>query len=305
MPRVSIITATFNRSDVLRCAIQSVLAQTYQDWEQVIIGDACTDNTAEVVASFTDPRLRFVNRETNFGEQSEPSNDGFRLATGSLIAYLNHDDLWFPDHLERLVQFIDETKADLVYSLPFEIDRNGLAYCGLTNSELRYDPSHLIVASLWLAHCELIEELGGWRSAREIYASMPSQDLLTRAWRLRKDLRCLGQVTALFLAAGGRPNSYKLRDSSQHEQLLAQMSDPSLRERLLTACARQSAMTIDQLRVQAGGWRSRLRRRIDRKLISMGLRPDAVRNWVARRPKGWWVDHVHQFGGTPPLKRDR
>ena len=151
MARVSIITATYNRSDVLRYAIESVLSQTYTDLEQIIVGDACADDTAEVVASFSDPRLSFVNRAANWGEQSVPNNDGFSLASGTLIAYLNQDDLWFPDHLGSLVSFIDQTGADLAYALPFKIDRHGMPTCDLTNAELRYDPTHFIVASLWLA----------------------------------------------------------------------------------------------------------------------------------------------------------
>lgn len=304
MARVSIITATYNRSDVLRCAIESVRAQTYRDWEYVIVGDACTDNTAGIVAEFRDPKIRFVNRETNCGEQSAPNNDGFRLASGRLIAYLNHDDLWFRCHLEGLVTFIEQTGADLVYSIPFSIDRNGLTFCGVTNAELRYDPTHLIPASLWLARRELIEELGGWRSATAIHASMPSQDLLTRAWQRTKDLRCLPRVTAIFLASGGRPKSFVNRDDRQHRELLADMADSGFRERLLVDWSLRSARDLHQYSVRRAGLRARLDRGLDRMFVLFGLRPDAVRNWAARRPKGWWIDHIRQFGGLGPLNRD-
>jgi hypothetical protein len=299
MPHVSIITATYNRSDALRCAIASVQAQTFGDWEHIIVGDACTDDTAEVVATFSDLRIRFVNRETNCGEQSAPNNDGFKLASGRLIAYLNHDDLWFPDHLECLVRFLEQTRADLVYALPFNIDRHGVPYCGITNAELRYDPSHLVVASFWLTRRELIEELGGWRSARDTYAISSSQDFLTRAWQNTKDLRCHPRVTALFLASGGRPNSFKLRDSSQHEQLLKNMQEPRYRERLVTGVVMRSAREIIDLSIQSKGMRARLSRLVDRLLVRLGLRPDSVRNRLAGRPKGWWTDRIRQFGGLP------
>jgi len=103
MPRVSIITATYNRPEVLRWAIECVRAQTYTDWEHIIVGDACAADTEALVRGVGDSRLRFFNRETNAGEQSGPNNDGLALATGDLVAYLNHDDLWLPDHLESLV----------------------------------------------------------------------------------------------------------------------------------------------------------------------------------------------------------
>ena len=304
MPRVSIITATYNRSDVLRCAVESVLAQTFQDWELVVVGDACNDDTEDVMAGYTDPRIRFFNRETNFGEQSAANNDGFRLTTGELIAYLNHDDLWFPDHLEKLVAHIELTGADLVYSLPFEVDRHGVPYCSPTNAEFRYDPSHFVVASLWLMRRDLIETLGGWRAATEIHAVSPSQDLLTRAWQQGKDLRCYPHVTALFLAAGGRPGAYERRDNVQHVELLAGiLDDPGYREELLTACAVHSARQIAELRLRLSGRGARLNRLVDGALIKLGLRPDAVRNRLARRPRGWWVDYMRQLGGADPLKR--
>jgi glycosyltransferase involved in cell wall biosynthesis len=304
MPRVSIITATYNRSDVLRYAIESVLGQTFRDWEHIIVGDCCTDDTAAVVAGFGDPRILFFNRETNFGEQSQPNNDGFERASGELIAYLNQDDLWFPDHLESLMRYMGETSADLVYALPFDLDQNGLPFSGLTNAELKYDPTHFVVASLWLAKRDLIAGLGGWHAATEINAITPSQDLLTRAWQAGNSLRCHPRVTALWLAAGGRPGSFVKRDSSQHEAVLRQIqSDPGLRERLLTELAMRAARE-DYLRsFENGGQRSRWDYVVDRMLVRLHLRPDSVRNWLARKPRGWWVDRARDIGGLHALNR--
>ena len=207
MPRVSIITATFNRSEVLRYAIESIRRQTYSDWEHIIVGDACTDNTEAVVRSYADHRLRFVNRIENFGEQSGPNNDGLAMARGELVAYLNHDDLWFADHLESLTGHLDGSGADLVHAPPVGVDRHGVPRSGQTNEEMRYDPSHFVPASLWLVRRTLAEELR-WRPAREIHASNPSQDFLVRAWQKSYRIECVPVVSALVLSSGGRPNAY-------------------------------------------------------------------------------------------------
>ena len=74
---ISIITATYNRSNLLAYAINSVLRSTYEDWELIVVGDACTDDTESVVNAFGDPRIQFYNLEENFGEQSGPNNIGF------------------------------------------------------------------------------------------------------------------------------------------------------------------------------------------------------------------------------------
>ena len=89
-PLVSVITATYNWSSVLRYAIQSVLRQTCQDFEMIVVGDGCTDDSAEVVASFDDPRLRWHNLPHNTGHQSAPNNAGLELARGRYVAYLGH-----------------------------------------------------------------------------------------------------------------------------------------------------------------------------------------------------------------------
>ena len=83
----------------------------------VVVGDACTDDSEEVVASFGDPRLRWHNRSVNSGSQGDPNNDGVGLSRGDFIAYLGHDDLWFPWHLSGLVDRILDGRDSLVCGL--------------------------------------------------------------------------------------------------------------------------------------------------------------------------------------------
>jgi glycosyltransferase involved in cell wall biosynthesis len=101
-PLVSVIMPTYKRSALLRRSIISVLSQTYRDLELIVVDDCSPDNTTEVVAEFSDPRLRYLRREQN-GRAAAARNDGLRLARGSLIAFQDDDDIWLPHKLERQV----------------------------------------------------------------------------------------------------------------------------------------------------------------------------------------------------------
>src|SRR5688572_1019424 len=103
-PVVSVILATYNWTSVLRYAIRTVLWQTFTDFELLVIGDGCTDDTAEVVASFRDPRIRWHNLPENTGNQAGPNNAGLAMARSEYVAYMHQDDLWLPDHLAVLVE---------------------------------------------------------------------------------------------------------------------------------------------------------------------------------------------------------
>ncbi|MGH7485232.1 MAG: glycosyltransferase family 2 protein, partial [bacterium] len=98
-PRVTVIIPTWNRSSVLPYSIGSVLRQTFRDFELIVAGDGCTDDSEQVVSAIGDPRLRWINLPANTRHQSGPNNEALRQARGEIIAYLGHDDLWLPHHL--------------------------------------------------------------------------------------------------------------------------------------------------------------------------------------------------------------
>lgn len=230
LPRVSILTATYNRSNVLRLVIETVRRQSVEDWEWIIVGDACTDDTPDVVASFGDPRIRFLNLARGYGEQSGPHNEAFSLARARHLAYLSHDDLWLPDHLEVTLAALAVTGADFVFPLVETILPGGARLLGASQSE-RYAPHVYVPPSAWVLRRELIEEIGPWRSARECYEG-PSEDLLFRAWRAGKDMRLVPWLTVVALPATLRPGVYARREVSEHEALVARMRDePNFRER--------------------------------------------------------------------------
>ena len=188
VPTVTVVTATFNRSRALRCAVESVRDQTLTDWEQWVIGDACTDDTAAVLRGGHDPRVQFFNLPQNVGEQSGPNNEGFRRARGRYVAMLNHDDLWLPDHLALAVAALEASGADLVFSLAHQVEAAGGAVLHNWAPHQKYSPDLFFPASSWVCRRELLDRFGGWRPVQSI-RNFPSQDWLFRAWKGGADLR--------------------------------------------------------------------------------------------------------------------
>jgi glycosyltransferase involved in cell wall biosynthesis len=103
-----------------------VLAQTFEDFELLVVGDGCTDRTAEVVRGFDDARLRWFDlpKAPDFGYANR--NVALREAAGELVAFMAHDDLWLPDHLELLARRLDESGAEIAYSLPLWVIPRGM-----------------------------------------------------------------------------------------------------------------------------------------------------------------------------------
>jgi glycosyltransferase involved in cell wall biosynthesis len=104
MPLVSVIMPTFNRADTIRRAIRSVQAQTFTDWELIVVDDGSTDNTVALIEG-CDPRLKII-RQENQGTAGA-RNAGLSASAGSYIAFLDSDDEWLPHHLELCVSFLE------------------------------------------------------------------------------------------------------------------------------------------------------------------------------------------------------
>lgn len=123
MPKVSVIIPTHNRSAYLHSAVTSVLNQTYQDFEIIIVNDASSDNTEEVVASFTDSRIKYIRHEVSKGDGGA-RNTGIVNAAGEFIGFLDDDDQWLPDKLGLQVAVLEKSPPHVggVYTGQFDID---------------------------------------------------------------------------------------------------------------------------------------------------------------------------------------
>ena len=116
-PRVSVLVATYNRARVLCRAVQSVLSQTFDDFELVIIDDCSTDGTPIATAAFDDPRISVLRHPENRG-QGAAFNTGLLHARGEYIAFLDDDDEWMPTKLEKQVALMEAATETV-----------GLVYC--------------------------------------------------------------------------------------------------------------------------------------------------------------------------------
>ncbi len=106
-PLFSVVIPVYNRAELLRGALESVRAQSCQDFEIVVVDDGSSDDPAKTVAAFADPRLRCV-RQENRGA-SAARNRGIALARGRYVAFLDSDDGFLPHHLERMAKLLENT----------------------------------------------------------------------------------------------------------------------------------------------------------------------------------------------------
>ena len=118
---VSIIMPSYNTAQYITETIESVLNQTYTNWELLIVDDCSTDNTDEVVASFNDSRIKYFHNERNSGA-ALTRNKAMCEAQGEWIAFLDSDDLWMPEKLDKQIRFMKENGYVLSFTEYEKID---------------------------------------------------------------------------------------------------------------------------------------------------------------------------------------
>ena len=225
-PTVSVIVPTHDRADLLPRAVSSVLDQTYTDFEIIVVDDASTDETRDVIAGFTDPRIRSIRREQS-GGTSAARNAGISVARGEYMAFLDDDDEWLPYALENLLSILEATPSTvgLVYGwLDVVEDSSGRRRPG-KRSMMSGDISNELLAlnvpaqtSAWLVLSAAVRELGGGsmkvctgETTRTLCAVSPSNTM----WLSYRKLLCcstpsmgtLGFPTIL-------PRAYRTRSRS-------------------------------------------------------------------------------------------
>lgn len=120
---ISIVMPSYNTGKFIEETINSVMAQTYKNWELLIVDDCSTDNTDVVVSTFKDHRIRYFKNECNTGAAIS-RNLALREAKGRWIAFLDSDDIWLPEKLEKQIAFMKVNKYNFSYTKYSEIDEH-------------------------------------------------------------------------------------------------------------------------------------------------------------------------------------
>jgi len=301
VPRYSIVLATYGRGRCIAPTIESVLRQTFSDFELIVVGDGCNDETEETVRSFGSEKISWRNLPVNSGSQSFPNNEGIRHARGAWIAYIGHDDIWAPDHLRALDGVISKGAVDVVVS--------GCIYYGPAGSEVYhvtglFDRSDAARTQFFppssIAHRRgVVDRIGLWRDPRSIPAPV-DHDFLQRAVRAGMRFASTGRVTVHKFAAGHRYLSYLRQSDDEQRAHLAAGESEERNARMIEQAALAEAFT-QPLRFYVR-WQKKGRifqqNRFNKGLQRPALRPLSQRATIAQTPEPRALDwYSRERGG--------
>ncbi|MFA5336437.1 MAG: glycosyltransferase family A protein [Candidatus Omnitrophota bacterium] len=177
MAKISVVIPTYNREEYLKAAVESVLAQTYGDFEVIVVDDGSTDGTARAASSFG-PKVRYILQKNS--QVGAARNNGIRNSTGEYIALLDSDDMWSPEHLETCLEAAESAGAGVAYSGSCMVGPEGKAIEKLPAGDFHGDPLFELVAGLSSRGCnassclirkELFGKAGYFSEIRDLSAS--------------------------------------------------------------------------------------------------------------------------------------
>lgn len=225
-PTFSVVVATYNRCEVLEFALRSVLAQHFTDFEVLVVGDACTDDSEALVSRFGDARLHWHNLANNVGSQWGPNNQGLAMARGHYIAYLGHDDLWWPTHLGSVLACFQASKADVVAAgcLMYGPAGSGVRALSGFFPNGRFSPRHFFPPSSMAHRRELAVRIGGWRGPEAARIAVDA-DFLLRAHEAGAQVAGTRDVTCFKFNAAWRRDAYRHREAGEQRGFWQRMAE--------------------------------------------------------------------------------
>ncbi|MEX0620077.1 MAG: glycosyltransferase [Solirubrobacterales bacterium] len=226
-PRVSVVIASYRWPAALRLTIESALAQTVREVEVIVVEDGLDTGSRGVVRAIGDQRVRWHRKWFRSGSQTGPNEKGRRLARAPVVAYLGHDDIWAPDHLEGLLEAF-ATGADLVHSTTLML---GSPTGDLIAGSRPFTPDHFVPPSS-MAHLRDSPRIARWPVSASI---TPQVDwhFFNSCFRLGAGIAVSGRPTTLKYPATWSSVAFRKRDCSRQEELVRQLArDPDLGRRL-------------------------------------------------------------------------
>ena len=220
-PAVTVIIPTYNWSSALTCAIRSVLLQTLQDFEILVVGDGCTDDSEAVVAAFADSRIRWRNLPRNHGSQWAANNYALEIASGDWIAYLGHDDIWHPRHLAAVTETARRERADIVTSTLITYGPPGSRVRGVAGifPNGAFGENDFVPPSA-VSHAKRLYGDGiVWRDPDTVATPMDAA-FLNDLCLARLRFGATNELTVFKFNAAYRRNSYRIRSTEEQESLL-------------------------------------------------------------------------------------
>lgn len=219
MPKVSVIMPTYNRAGAVGEAIQSVLNQTVDDFELLVVDDASTDGTGDAVSRIGDRRVRYLRQATNGGDAAA-RNAGLDRSSGKYVAFLDDDDCWVPETLSWQLQEFERggSRIGLVYGgrLTFFAHTGRSTVLRLTGDVASQVRSFQITTSTVMVSREALDAAGPFD---ETMPCSSDYDMWVRIWRAGFEFRAIDRPLVRY-AVHGRSLSDNLRKVAIGEEMM-------------------------------------------------------------------------------------
>ena len=222
-PLVSVVIPTFNHAKLLKRALESVVAQSFKNWEAIVVNNFSTDETIQVVQSLNDRRIKLINFK-NSGIIAASRNRGIESATGQYVAFLDSDDAWYPTKLQKCV---DQAANGAQFICHGEVWINS----NLSKREVMYGPAknatyakllyrgNCISTSATFIQTELLKFLGGFDESPEIVTA-EDYDMWMRLAALKPKTIFIPEVLGEFYRLADSASSAVMRSLASEKVVL-------------------------------------------------------------------------------------
>lgn len=204
---ISVIMPAYNAGKFIKQSIESVVNQTHTNWELIIVDDGSTDTTKEIVHDFEkkDSRIKYIYQQN--GKQGKARNNGIQLSKGNLIAFIDADDLWLPQFLEKQLHLIMEDDVDLVFSsmvkfiekpdkIISRVTLENKTYCGANDIKVFLKDNLISIATV-LVKKDAFLKAGGFKESEELQFA-EDYDLWLRMLLTGAKFKCNSEALALY-----------------------------------------------------------------------------------------------------------